>query len=108
LQDLSAEKRGRYLENAVGARFLEAGWDVYYWKDRDLEVDFVVLGPGGEKWAIEVKSAESPLDGLKGLKTFCGRYPDFEPCLLSLVGQRAAGCRALDPEWVLSLRRSHR
>ncbi len=29
----------------VGARLLEAGWDVFYWRHRDWEVDFVALGP---------------------------------------------------------------
>ena len=48
----SPERMGHYLENAVGARFIEAGWDTFYWKDKNNEVDFIVLGPRGEKWAV--------------------------------------------------------
>ncbi len=40
---------GCYFENAVGARFLEDRWDVFYWKKGKAEVDFVVHGPRGER-----------------------------------------------------------
>jgi hypothetical protein len=56
--DLAAdpERRGRYLENAVGAHLLAAGLEVFYWRDRDLEVDFVVRWHG-RAMAIEVGGA---------------------------------------------------
>ncbi|MBI2500610.1 MAG: ATP-binding protein [Deltaproteobacteria bacterium] len=82
-QDLSPEEYGRYLENAVGVRFIEAGWDAYYWKEREAEVDFVLLGPQGEKWAVEVKSAKASETELKSLVLFCERHPEFKPYLVS-------------------------
>ena len=102
---ISNERFGWYFENSVGARFIEAGWDVYYWKHRKLEVDFIVHGPNDEKWAIEVKSGKTSISELKGLYEFCELYPDFEPCLISLVGQEFDGIKSLDPDEVLSLTR---
>lgn len=102
---LSASRFGQYFENAVGARFLEAGWETTYWKDRHSEVDFVVQGPGGENWAVEVKTTKTTSKDLEGLRKFCQIYPKFSPCLISLVGQSFEGIRNLDPEEILSLRR---
>lgn len=104
--DLSPERRGRYVENIVGARFIEAGWNVFYWKERDLEVDFVVLGPKNEKWAIEVKSARCQQKDLVGLTTFCHRHKEFKPKFVSLIGQKIKGIGSLKIERVLSLARS--
>ncbi len=103
---LSPTRFGRYLENAVGARFIEAGWETYYWKHRNDEVDFVTIGPENEKWAIEVKQSKTSEKELKGLFRFCDQNPEFEPCLLSLVGQEIDGARPLDPMEILSLSRS--
>lgn len=78
----NSSRLGFYLENAIGARFIEAGWETFYWKDRDLEVDFVVLGPNGEKWAVEVKLQPPSLHELRGLLHFCKRHPEFTPYLV--------------------------
>jgi hypothetical protein len=48
---------GRYLENAVGAHLVAAGLEVFYWRDRDLEVDFVVQRRGR---AVAVEVGGSP------------------------------------------------
>ena len=85
---VSEAKWGHYFENLIGARFLESGWETFYWKDRKLEADFVVLGPKGQKWAIEVKTSKTTLGDLKGILEFCKIHPDFEPCLISLVNQK--------------------
>lgn len=102
---ISPEKKGRYFENIVGARFLEAGWDTFYWRDRDLEVDFIVMGAEGQKWAVEVKTSDVHSEDLKGLRAFCNTNPEFEPCLISLVGQQIKGISSLDPLKILSLRK---
>lgn len=94
---------GHYFENAIGARFIEAGWDTFYWVDRKNEVDFIVFGPNGEKWAIEVKSSSAERKEFTGLFEFCKINPEFQPCLLSLVDQKIAGVTSLDPETILSL-----
>ena len=75
---LDREKFGRYFENAIGSRFIEAGWETYYWKHKDLEVDFVVIGPENQKWAIEVKCGKTRQSELKGVFEFC----KLHSCLL--------------------------
>lgn len=101
----TAELKGRYLENCIGARFIEAGWETYYWKDRDYEVDFVVLGPKGERWAIEVKLAPPPVSELRGVQEFCRRYPDFQPKLVTLGKTGVGSVDALELESLLCLDR---
>lgn len=47
------ERYGRWAENAVGAHLLRAGCEVYYWRDRDKEIDFIARKDGASI-AIEV------------------------------------------------------
>ncbi len=103
---LGPEKFGRYFENAVAARFVEAGWEIFYWRDRDLEVDLVVRGPGGEDLAIEVKSARATAVDMQGLHRFCARNPSFSPCLVSFIDQELPGVRTLNTGAVLGLSRA--
>lgn len=63
---------GRLVENAAGAALLNAAETVYYWSDRDKEVDFVVQR-GKEVLAVEVTTAEKHSDA--GLKSFLHRHP---------------------------------
>lgn len=44
---------GRWAENAVGAHLVRSGLDVYYWRDRDREIDFIA-GRGKRWMAVEV------------------------------------------------------
>lgn len=104
-KELSPERLGRYFENAVGSRFIEAGWETYYWKHRNHEVDYVVVGPENQHWAVEVKSTKVTQKELKGLFEFQRQYPIFEPCLVSYTSQEIEGVRTLDPEMILSLSR---
>ena len=104
-EDIDANRFGRYLENSVGARFIEAGWDTYYWKPRDFEVDFVVIGPENQKWAIEVKAGKTSLVELRGLFEFCKEHTEFEPRLISFVDQAIDGVCSLDLRKILSLSR---
>lgn len=104
-EDIDANRFGRYLENSVGARFIEAGWDTYYWKHRDFEVDFVVIGPENQKWAIEVKAGKTSLVELRGLFEFCKEHTEFEPRLISFVDQAIDGICSLDLRKILSLSR---
>lgn len=105
VNDINSESFGRYFENAVGARFIEAGWDTYYWKHRDSEVDFVVIGPENQKWAVEVKAGKTSRAELQGLFQFCKAHPEFEPRLLSFIDQSVDGVISLDPKEILSLSR---
>jgi len=54
------ENRGRLTESAVGAwllaRGMEEGFSVYWWREKDKEVDFVIEKGTASLTAIEVKS----------------------------------------------------
>ena len=102
---LKAERLGRYFENAIGARFLEAGWETFYWRHRHHEVDFVVIGPLNQRYAVEVKTAPTDLKGLAGVFEFCKIHPDFEPRLVSLHDQKIPGVETLAVADVLGLDR---
>ncbi|MCL2528752.1 MAG: ATP-binding protein [Coriobacteriia bacterium] len=68
--------RGHLVESAVGAYLLarsqEEGFKVFYWRERNHEVDFV-LQKGASITAIEVKSGR--VRGLDGSQAFLKRYP---------------------------------
>ncbi len=76
---LQPDLLGRYFENLVGARMIQAGWDVYYWTQRNHEVDFIVITPDNEHLAIEVKSNTTTVEELSGLKYFIKENPEFKP-----------------------------
>ena len=63
---------GRLVESAVGAHLANAAaagaCEVFYWRDRNREVDFVVRA-GRTVTAIEVKSGRTP-DTLPGMAAF--------------------------------------
>jgi hypothetical protein len=74
--------RGRLVESAVGAFLLakgkEEGFEVYWWRDRGNEVDFVIK-KGTQLTAIEVKSGR--VKNVGGSLIFKQQYPEA----LSLV-----------------------
>lgn len=76
--------RGHLVESAVGAyllaRSLQDGFRLYYWRERNHEVDFV-LQKGDAITAIEVKSGRKR--GEVGLQAFMQRYPQ---ALFYIVG----------------------
>jgi hypothetical protein len=69
-------KWGRIVESSIGAWLLNAsfafGFQVYYWRERDHEVDFV-LEWKGRLLAIEVKSNNAYSS--KGITFFRKKYP---------------------------------
>jgi len=81
------EHWGRLVETAVGAHLLaRAQWTpqrVMYWRERDLEVDYVVEDASG-LCAIEVKSGREREDARRGLDGFVARY---DPSRVRLVGR---------------------
>ena len=75
---------GRWVESAVGAYLLnqadEYDYKVYYWRENNDEVDFIVES-GGQLIAIEVKSGKRSAN--EGLKTFTNK---FHPMRSFIVG----------------------
>ena len=105
-QDIPNTRLGFYLENAVGARLIESGWDTFYWKDRKLEVDFITIGPLNQKWAIEVKTSKPKKEDLIGLFTFCELNPEFTPCVACLEEVRIDGIKYLSIDELLKMNRN--
>jgi predicted AAA+ superfamily ATPase len=71
------DERGHLIESAVGAYLLargkEEGFSVYWWRDRDKEVDFVIEKGNAALTAIEVKSGR--VKNTAGSMEFLKRYP---------------------------------
>jgi predicted AAA+ superfamily ATPase len=69
--------KGRLVESAVGAYLLargqEEGFEVYWWRERNHEVDFVIK-KGKHLTAIEVKSGRAKNAG--GSLVFKKKYPE--------------------------------
>ena len=89
---LNRKAWGRVVESAIGAYLISQAFvhrfEVYYWRERDDEVDFV-LRKKGSVVAIEVKSnAEKRTEGLDRFRTL------FHPQAAFIVGD--GGIRAED------------
>lgn len=67
-----ASDSGRAFEAVVGARLLQAYPQIYYWREGDYEVDFVIVTEA-HLIAIEVKSGSAKSS--KSLNEFMKRYP---------------------------------
>jgi len=78
------ESWGRIVESAIGAHLLNWSFEypfrVYYWRDRNLEVDFI-LEKGGKLIALEVKSGRKKIS--RGLSEFTTQ---FNPVRSIIVG----------------------
>ena len=76
---------GRMVENAVGAKLYplvrELGGELFYWRDRDDEVDYIVQ-IGQRLIAIEVKLG-SPLKAPASLNLFVRRYKKAKKIIIS-------------------------
>jgi len=84
----SPDLRGRLVESAVGAHLANAAATgrcrLFYWRERNLEVDFVVER-AGKVLAIEVKSGRRR-DGLPGVGAFLKAYPKARTLLVGADG----------------------
>jgi predicted AAA+ superfamily ATPase len=84
----SPDQKGRLVESAVGAHLANAAATgrcrLFYWRERNLEVDFVVEREG-KLLAIEVKSGRRR-DGLVGIGAFLKSYSKARPLLVGADG----------------------
>ena len=82
------DSRGRLVESAVGAHLANAAATgrcrLFYWRERSLEVDFVVEREG-KVLAIEVKGGRRR-DGLPGVGAFLKAYPRARALLVGADG----------------------
>jgi predicted AAA+ superfamily ATPase len=74
------EERGRVFELAVGAQLLQLPGELYYWRENNLEVDFIFRSRKA-LYAIEVKSGRRKSS--KGLAAFQKQFPDARPAVLT-------------------------
>ena len=74
---------GHVVENAIGAHLLNSGLEVYYWRERDLEVDFVVRD-GKKIYAIETTIGEKN-NSTKGLAAFQRKNPNSKAIVIGGV-----------------------
>lgn len=75
LDHYNSEERGRIFEGLVGAQLIRTGEKVFYWREGNHEVDFIVVR-GKRIWAIEVKSGRRKREG--GVEAFKKLYPQAQ------------------------------
>lgn len=73
------EQRGRAFELAVGAELLQLPGELFYWREKNAEVDYVYRYQG-RLYALEVKSGRKK--STKGLEAFIKRFPDASPVIV--------------------------
>jgi len=74
------EQRGRVFELAVGAELLQLPGELFYWREKNAEVDFVYRHQG-RLYAIEVKSGRNKT--AKGIEAFMKDFPDASPVIVT-------------------------
>lgn len=74
------ELRGRVFELAVGAELLQLPGELFYWREKNMEVDFVYRYQS-RLYAIEVKSGRKK--SAKGLAAFVKHFPEASPVILT-------------------------
>lgn len=80
LDKYSSEEKGRVFELVVGAQLVRTGEELYYWREKNNEVDFV-LKRGKKIWAIEVKSGRKK--NYNGLKVFKENFPTAKAVIIT-------------------------
>jgi len=74
------EKRGRLFELAVGAQLRQLPGELFYWREKNAEVDFVYRYQG-VLYAVEVKSGRRM--SAKGLDLFMKQFPKAHPIVMT-------------------------
>lgn len=70
--DLDEQDKGRAFELMVGGRLARLPGELYYWRENQVEVDYV-LKFGKKLWAIEVKWGKK--QSAQGLERFKNKFP---------------------------------
>mgnify|MGYP000007310264 CR=1 FL=1 len=80
IDEYDGKERGRAFELMVGAQLARVEADLYYWREKNDEVDFI-LKQGKNIWAIEVKSGRKKSE--KGLMKFMQKFPKSKGVILT-------------------------
>ncbi len=86
LEDYKSEELGRVFELIVGAQLVRADESLYYWREGNDEVDFV-LKKGRSLYAIEVKSGRKK--SAKGLQKFKSKFPEAKLVIITCDNYKA-------------------
>lgn len=78
--DYEPDEIGRVFEMVVGAQLIRTGEELFYWREGQQEVDFV-LKVGRKIFAIEVKSGRKK--NSSGLDAFIKKFPMARPILIT-------------------------
>lgn len=70
------DKKSRIFEATVGASLLQESGRLYYWREGNIEVDFIFENNSG-LYAVEVKSGRKKRGG--ALTAFCNSFPKAKP-----------------------------
>jgi predicted AAA+ superfamily ATPase len=73
MDENDSERRGRVFELAVGAELIHFPGELFYWREKQAEVDFVFKSHS-KLYAIEVKSGRKK--STKGLNAFVEKFPN--------------------------------
>lgn len=83
---LTSPMLGRLTENSVGMQLYNLaqkyGGELFYWRDRDEEVDYVIK-IGNITRAFEIKSSKTPQINIKSLDSFRKHYNKVETFIIS-------------------------
>lgn len=80
LDDYTSEEKGRVFELLVGSQLIKLDYPLYYWRDGNAEVDFV-LKIGRAIYAIEVKSGRKK--SAHGIEKFKAQFENSKSILIS-------------------------
>lgn len=78
--DLNAEEKGRSFEVIVGSHLSQLPGELYYWRERNYEVDYIYKY-GKKLFAIEVKSGS--IKKVSGLKKFKEKFPEAKLLIIT-------------------------
>ena len=81
LASIKEEKSAFIFESTVGAKLLQLSDKLYYWRDNNDEVDFVLVWRG-RLFAVEVKSGRKRR--ANGLQKFQSRFPQAICIIISV------------------------
>lgn len=79
------DEKGRVFELMVGAQLVRTGEELFYWREGQYEVDYV-LTVGRKIFAIEVKSGRRK--STKGMEAFSKQYPKAFSIYITLENYR--------------------
>lgn len=95
---IDPKRWGRWVESAVGAHLVsnadEGGYEVYYWRERDDEVDFIITKQG-EAVALEVKSGRRGTNS--GISVFSKRFHPKRSLIIGTGGLSLEDFLRIDP-----------